>query len=153
MRVCDVCTYTPLSLQYKKTAERPPGLPASGIHHVLRDSLFVVAPVCCQPARPVSACQRRHLRYTRQRHSSGLPLWQGHQQGEPGMASASRRSRRGEKNRSDGRQAIRSDTAADVSMWYVQGGGSGWFQPRKPPSQTRPEDQVGGFTRRRREPW
>lgn len=47
---------------------------------------------------------------------------------------------------------IRSNAAADVYIWYVQGGGSCWLKPPKCTSQTRPEDEVGGFTRRSYEP-
>lgn len=47
-------------VQYKKIKESPVGprsMPASIMPSMRQDSLFVVASVCCQLARPVSACR------------------------------------------------------------------------------------------------
>lgn len=95
-------TVSGYSTRKERRAQRGP--PASITSSMRQDSLFVVASVCCQLARPVSACRLIHPRETKGSicdihfseaffkvtAAAGAPAG-----GELGMASTSRRSDRG----------------------------------------------------------
>lgn len=148
-------------VQYKKIKASPVGPPASITSSMRQDSLFVVASVCCQLARPVSACRLIHPSETKGSicdiHFSEAFFRVTAAAGAPAGGSKAWRAlhggpTEGEKPPCDVGQVIRSKAAADVYIWYVLGGGPCWLKPPKCTSQARPEDEVGGFTRRSYEP-